>query len=147
MIAGVREFFRTSAGRYAAIALVVLAVCLCAWSIRNNLGVNEAAQMSAERVFICVETGQPFELEMTAGMRFPVRSPHSDKDTGYPAELCYWTTDGKVKDDFTAVALNEQLGEPGATYCPDCSRLVVRYNPKPTDGAVAPPKKGDQKAR
>jgi hypothetical protein len=143
MIAEAREFFRTGKGKNAAIGLVIVALGVCAWSIWGTLGDGEAAQMSAERVFVCTETGKAFDLELKAGMKIPVRSPHSGKDTGYPAELCYWTADGKVKEDFTAVALNEQLGKWGPTYCPDCGRLVVRYNPKPTDGSKPPPKKGE----
>ncbi|HEV2295121.1 MAG TPA: hypothetical protein VGR35_14805 [Tepidisphaeraceae bacterium] len=142
MIVGVREFFRTSAGKYAAIGLVVVALGLCAWSIMSNMRGNEAARMSADRVFVCADTGKPFEMELKAGMKIPTRSPHSGKDTGYPAELCYWTADGKIKEDFTAVLLNEQAGRSGPTYCPDCGRLVVRYNPQPTEGSKPPPKKG-----
>ena len=141
MIAEAREFFRTGKGKNVAIGLVIVALGICAWSVWGIFGGGEAARMSADRVFVCSETGRPFELELKAGMKIPVHSPHSGKDTGYPAELCYWTADGKVKSEYTAVLLNEQLGKPGQTYCPDCGRLVVRYNPLPAEGAKPPPKK------
>ncbi len=141
MIAGVREFFRTSAGKYAAIALVVVAVAICAWSIISNLGASDAAKLSNARVFLCVETNKPYDLELEAGMSVPAPSPYSGKATGYPAERCFWTADGKIKDDPTFVVLNEQLGKRGSTYCPDCGRLVVAYNPEPSERSTPPRKK------
>jgi hypothetical protein len=142
MIAGAREFFRTPAGKGVGIVLALVAIALCVWSIISNLGGSEAAKMSNERVFVCAETGKAFDLELEPGMKFPVRSPYSGKDTGYPAELCYWTADGKIRKDPYPVLLNEYLNKPGPTYCPDCGRLVVHYNPQPREGSTPPRKKG-----
>lgn len=113
----------------------------------SNLGGSEAAQISAERVFMCAETGKPFELELEAGMKIPTHSPHSGKDTGYPAELCYWTADGKTKSEPTAVLLNSVTGKSGPTFCRDCSRLVVGHNPSPEPGMSPPPKESEYKGR
>lgn len=138
MIVGVREFLRTSTGHYVAIALAAVALGVCVWSIMTSFGANEAAQMSADRLFVCAETGRPFELELQAGMKIPASSPHSGKDTGYPAELCYWTKAGTTKDEPTPVLLNGYVGKSEPTFCPDCDRVVVAHNPYPEPGARPP---------
>jgi len=84
-------------------------------------------------VFLCTETNKPFEYAMQMGEKWPVPSPFSKKNTGYPAEQCYWTRDGKRKSEPTYVILNEHLGKRGDTICPDCGRLVVGHNPPPPD--------------
>ncbi|MBX3395120.1 MAG: hypothetical protein KF841_07095 [Phycisphaerae bacterium] len=82
-------------------------------------------------MYICSETGKTFAHVRRSGEPSPVLSPFSKKNTGYPAEKCYWTKDGKIKDTPTYVLLNEQAGKPGPTKCPDCGRLVVPHNPRP----------------
>src|SRR5215203_5757959 len=106
MIAQAREFFRTGAGKYAAMGLVVIALGICAWSIVSNLGADEAFALSSGRVFICSEAKKPYNVTIKAGMKIPYDSPFSGKPTGYPAELCYWTKDGKIKTDPTPVLMN-----------------------------------------
>lgn len=81
--------------------------------------------------FMCSETGKVFEHSMTEGEHWPVDSPYTGKKTGYPVERCYWTPDGKRKAMPTFVILNEHLGKPGDTICPDCKRVVVGHNPPP----------------
>ena len=98
-------------------------------------------------MFICAETGKPFEYTIKRGDTLPVKSPHSGKNTGWEAEKCFWTADGKFKSEPTYVLLNEHSGKPGATFCPDCGRLVVRFNPPPTAGATPPPKESEMKDR
>ncbi len=141
MLTGFREYLGTKGGQYVAIVGLVLALVALSYTIYSNLGGSDAASLSSERVFLCVETNKSYEMELKAGMRIPAPSPFSGKDTGYLAELCYWTADGNPKKEPTAVVLNEELGKPGNTYCPDCGRLVVHYNPPATEGAKPPPKK------
>lgn len=83
------------------------------------------------KTFVCSETGKPFEYSISVGEKWPVPSPYTGRKTGYPAEACYWTKDGKRKSEPTYVILNEYLGKPGDTICPDCGRLVVGHNPMP----------------
>jgi hypothetical protein len=80
---------------------------------------------------MCSETGMTFEYTVHEGDQWPVLSPFSKKKTGYPAECCYWTKDGKRKATPTYVILNEDIGKPGDTFCPDCGRLVIGHNPPP----------------
>lgn len=84
-----------------------------------------------ETVLVCSETLKPFNYTLRQGEDFPVMSPYSNKKTGYPAEACYWTRDGKRKSKPTYVILNSRLGKPGDTICPDCGRVVTDHNPLP----------------
>jgi hypothetical protein len=88
---------------------------------------------------VCAQTGKAFTVELKDGLSIPVRSPYSGQQTGYPAELCYWTKDGKPKDEPTAVLLNSWVGKRGPTFCPDCGRLVVGRNPEPAPDRKPPP--------
>lgn len=144
MMAGVREFLQTKAGAGVGIVLAIAAVGLVVWSVSSNLGDSAAAANARERVFICAETSKPFNHELVVGESIPVKSPHSGKNTGYPAELCYWTADGGVKDEPTAVLMNNLAGKPGRTYCPDCKRLVVGFNPRAMPGMKPPPTASEQ---
>ena len=80
-------------------------------------------------------------------MTMPVLSPFSGKNTGYPAELCYWTKDGSIKTDPTPVLLNTYIGDNSPTFCPDCGRLVVGHNPRAVAGAHAPPTKQEWESK
>jgi hypothetical protein len=84
---------------------------------------------------------------LKVGDQIPVKSPHSGKSTGYPAELCYWTKDGVIKSEPTAVLLRSHLGERSPTFCPDCGRLVVGHNPRPSQGDKPPPTQAEYKPR
>ena len=139
MMTGVREFLRTKGGTAAGIALVVVALAAVVWSISSNLGDSAAAVNARERVFVCAETKKPFNHELVRGESIPVKSPYTGKNTGYPAELCYWTADGGIKDEPTAVLMNTSIGLPGRTYCPDCKRQVVGFNPRAMPEMKPPP--------
>lgn len=141
MIERFREFLRTGGGQAVAIGVGVVGLIAIVWSIRSNLGPSEAASLSRERIYVCSETGKPFKVKLTAETKIPVRSPHSGKDTGYPAELCFWTKTGEVNKEPTAVLLNQAVGKRGPTFCPDCGRLVTAYNPPPMPGGKPPPTK------
>ncbi len=139
MIAGVREFFRTSGGKAVAVALAGVALVVFFFSVRSNLGDSEAAANSKDRLFICAQTGKAFHEELEIGMQIPVQSPYSGKATGYEAELCYWTKDGQIKNDPTPVLLNSHAGKAEPTFCPDCTRRVTALNPAPSAGQRPPP--------
>jgi hypothetical protein len=136
------------AAAVAAIAVIVIGVLVLFVAARSSFGPSSAAVHNGERVYICSESGKTFTYSPTPGAKlFPVRSPYSGKDTGYPAQLCYWTADGKIKKDPTPVLMNSYIGKKGPTFCPDCNRLVPVNNPVVTDGAPPPPTRDEYYAR
>lgn len=120
------------------VALVVLAVVGAIWAAWTSMGPSTAAAQSGRMIYICAETGKSFDFKIEAGMKIPVPSPHSGKNTGYPAELCYWTKDGKPSESPTPVLMNDYVNKPGPTFCPDCGRLVRFRNPMPSEGSAPP---------
>jgi hypothetical protein len=136
---GLREFWDTTAGKLTATGLLLVGLAVAAFMVLRTVGPSEAVRASRERLFICAQTGKPFEFELKEGTTFPTYSPHSGKQTGYPAELCYWTKDGQSKDEPTPVLLNSWVGKAGPTFCPDCGRLVVGHNPPPGPDVKPPP--------
>lgn len=143
---GVREFLNSPQGRIVGVAICVVAIGAMVWSIKGAMGPSEAGAMSADRTFIDAATGKPFHHELQQGETIPVKAPSGEK-TGYPAELCYWTADGQIKETPTAVLMNSWKGVPGPTFCPDCGRLVVPHNPRPTPGSKPPPTQAEYAAR
>lgn len=149
-IESLRHFLTTTAGKVAAAASAVVAVGVLFVVARGHLGEPALAAQSRERVFVCAETGQTFSHTIKAGDTFPVMSPHTGRPTGHQAELCYWTKDGQPKDEPTYVLLNQYKSAKGPTFCPDCDRLVVNFNPGPVAGVAPPPTRaehGQRKAR
>jgi hypothetical protein len=147
MIAEAREFFRTGKGKNVAIVLVVIGLCVCIWSAVSNLGADEATAAARGRVFICSETNKTYNVELHPDMKIPHDSPYSDKPTGFPAEMCYWTKDGKIKEDPTPVLINSYVNKPDPTFCPDCGRMVSIRNPAPEAGSRPPPTLAEWKSR
>jgi hypothetical protein len=121
------------------VALVIIALGACGWSIWTNVRTDPAITSAESPLFIDAQNGKTFHMTLKEGMHIPVVSPYSGKETGYIAELCYWTKDGKAKKDPTPVLLNELIGKPGPTFCPECGRLVVRHNPMPDSRNTNPP--------
>ncbi|MDB5294276.1 MAG: hypothetical protein JWO31_259 [Phycisphaerales bacterium] len=141
----IRKFFKTPAGRVVGAILLLAGAVALYHSLRNVFGDSDAVVASKTRWFVCAQTGKPFRHELTLGESPPVDSPHSGAKTGYPAELCFWTADGKSKPEPTPVLLNSTIGKPGPTFCPDCKRLVVGHNPPPETGRSAPPTQSEYK--
>jgi hypothetical protein len=119
-----------SGGRGIAVCLVLL-VLAGFMTYRTLTTAGRPVPELINRMCMCSETGMTFEYAVHEGDQWPVLSPFSKKKTGYPAECCYWTKDGKRKATPTYVILNEDLGKPGDTFCPDCGRLVIGHNPPP----------------
>ena len=111
---------------------------VCGVRLWRTLGTTPAATESAERMFIDAQTGKPFAHAVRPGETIPVESP-SGARSGYPAEACYWTADGKPKETPTYVLLNIYTGNRAPTFCSDCGRLVVGHNPHPHPGTKPPP--------
>jgi hypothetical protein len=141
-----REFFASSGGRLVAIAIGVVGLVIVIWTIKGTFGESDAAAISADRIYIDSTTMKPFQHELRIGETIPVKAP-SGGMTGYPAELCYWTKDGKINPKPTPVLLNEVIGKSGPTFCPVCGRLVVAHNPPPEAGGRPPPTKEEYERR
>lgn len=133
-----RGFLRQPRGRIAKVVLAVGCVTWAVWAVIHYLGPSAAIAASTRGQYVCAETGKPFTLTIESGMTLPVYSPHSGKKTGYPAELCYWTSDGQTRKEPVPVLLNSYLGKDGPTFCPDCGRLVRARNPQPVPGFPPP---------
>ncbi|MCG8406281.1 MAG: hypothetical protein MI923_13875 [Phycisphaerales bacterium] len=120
--------------------VLLIAAGVLAWA---RLGGASIYNIAAERAFICVETDKVFEYTIKEGDKSPYPSPHTGRNTGYPADTCYWTKDAsgrwdrKEKPTFVLVKKTVDPKTDEKTYCPDCGRLVVRHNPPPTDDQIA----------
>jgi hypothetical protein len=145
MLEGAQRFFATRNGQVVAGIVVGVGVIAAILAIRSAWR-SDIATFSRERPFVDAATGKPFEYTISVGDTYPVNAPSGGK-TGYPAELCYWTKDGKPKTDPTPVLLNAWTKKPGPTFCPDCGRLVVPHNPPPRPGDAPPPTATEYSAR
>ena len=117
-----------------AIVGAVVGVGVLAWAIASSSLFARDPMVDAARLrpAVDVETGQRFpEFRMPNDDAPPWKNPSTGSETVWPAELCYWTRDGKATLQPTLVVLNEYLGQTGKTICPDCGREVVRHNPLP----------------
>jgi hypothetical protein len=137
-----RDFLKGPGGKILAAIAIAAGLFVIYLNGRSLFGESEIASTSRDRIYIDAETGQTFPHRLQAGDVIPIESPFTHKKTGYPAELCYWTKDGKRKKDPSYVLLNQFKGKKGPTYCPDCGRLVVSMNPI---GQTAPPTEGERK--
>jgi len=148
MLGEVRDFLRTKGGGAVAIGGCLVGLGIVVWVIHSTFGAAEGEDFSTHRVFVDASTNppKPFNVVIKPGMKIPCEAP-SGKETGYPAELCYWTKDGKIKKDPTAVLLNETVGKTGPTFCPDCGRLVIGHNPMPKQGDPPAPTQDEYKSR
>jgi hypothetical protein len=146
-VEAVREFLNTGKGRWITYPAVAVAAIALLIAMRRSFGDSEAVLVSSDRPFICAKTMKPFTYTMKAGDSVPVMSPYSKERTGYRAEKCTWTKDGKSKSEPTYVLLNESIGKPGPTFCPDCDRLVIGRNPPALPGARPPPLRSEFKFR
>jgi hypothetical protein len=126
--------------------VVILMLLVAGYLVWRALGPSEAESLASDRYFIDSKTMKPFRHNLTIGDQIPCKAP-SGGQTGYPAELCYWTKDGKPKESPTPVLLNEFAGKTGPTFCPDCGRLVIAHNPLPGPNAKPPPIEAEYKAR
>src|SRR5689334_9118435 len=100
MSKGLREHLQGTGAKVAAVVVVVAALVGAALAARNFFGPSPEQRYARDRIYIDAETMKPFEYTLKKGDMFPVMAP-SGKKTGYPAELCYWTADGKPKKDPT----------------------------------------------
>src|SRR5437762_14022699 len=117
---GPREFLNTTAGKVVVGIAGLILLLVVVWLGKTYLGSSEAGALSTDRVFIDAKTGKQYNYSIQPGDKIPVKAPSGM--SGYPAEPCYWTKDGKPKQEPTWVLLNEYVGKPAPTFCPDCGR-------------------------
>src|SRR5438045_3041491 len=119
MVGAVREFLRSKGGSAVAIGGCLVGLVAVFMVIHSTFGGAEGEDVAASRIFVDASTNppKPFKVTLTRGMKIPCKSPYSGQETGYPAELCYWTKDGAIKKEPTAVLLNETVGKTGPTFC------------------------------
>jgi hypothetical protein len=142
MFAELRKFLAGTGGKAVAVAIFIVGIAVVVLSFRHYLGPSEAAILANEPTFVDSTTGKAFTHTLVLGDKVPVQAP-SGGYTGYPAEQCYWTTDGKIKDKPDWVILNTTLHKPEPTFCPFCGRLVTDHNPHPHPGDKPPPTKDE----
>lgn len=134
-------------GRFGLVAGVVALLlglgCIYYFVIAGD-GQREISQASNSRLYID-EAGNTFQRRLEVGQEFAATSPAGKK--AFPAELCYWTREGKTKPTPTPVFLVQHIKPGLPTFCPDCGRLVVLMNPAPTEGSTAPPTQAEYEAR
>jgi hypothetical protein len=137
---------QSTGGKITVVVIALGAGCLAYSVIRGFLSGDTPGDPNLV-TYICSETGKSFTHRVEVGESIPIQSPYSGKETGYPAEPCFWTTDGHTKTEPTWVLLNEAVHKPGPTFCPDCGRLVVGRNPLPVPGMKPPPTQAEYAAR
>ena len=145
MLEAIRKFLQTRAGAATAGILVVVALLVAFFVLKSSF-TSEAEELAANRTYIDATTNKPFHVRLEAGMELPIKAPSGGK-TGYPAEMCYWTKDGKLRKEPYAVLLNSWVGKAEPTFCPDCGRLVRPHNPVPAPGDRPPPTAAEFKSR
>jgi hypothetical protein len=133
-----QKWLQTTSGKAATVLLSLALIGLVVWMFMRALGTDTPGDPN-NVTYVCSETGKAFKHRNVVGEEMPILSPYSGRNTGYPAESCYWTADGHVKTEPTWVILNQVLGKTGPTFCPDCGRLVIGHNPPAVDGAKPPP--------
>jgi hypothetical protein len=140
-------FLKQEQFRFAGIG--VLAACTTIVMLYIAFNTSDAQTLAGnlrKRDYICSKTGKVFHIQLHEGDTIPRLSPYTNELTGYPAERCYWTTDGKTKPEPTYVLLNIYMGIRKPTFCPDCGRLVVPYNPTPEERKSPPPAKDEYRS-
>jgi hypothetical protein len=135
---GLREFFESPKGKPVALGILGVGIVAAAISIWQNIGGGEAEAIAGTPSYINAKTGEVRKIKMGK------EAPPADF---YPAESCYWTKDGKVKEQPTLVLLNTYKGSKDPTFCPDCGRLVVQLNPPANINNKPPPTQAEYKQR
>jgi hypothetical protein len=140
------QFLDSPAGKAIAVIFGIGALVGAIYVGISSFSGNSVAATANQRMFVDAKTGLPFPHELTLGEMIPIKAP-SGGNTGYPAEPCNWTADGKPGTKITYVLMNDWIGKPGPTYCPDCKRRVSANNPVAVEGAKPPPTEAESRQR
>ncbi|MEM7621690.1 MAG: hypothetical protein AAF235_00630 [Planctomycetota bacterium] len=121
----------------AAGALVLAALAVVLVTGGGGVSAGTLAAASERREMIDVKTGDVFvDYLIRPGDSIPYLHPDTGEPSLYPAELCFWTEDGLVREEPVYVLLNTYKGETEPTRCPDCGRVVRMHNPFPDMEAI-----------
>jgi hypothetical protein len=123
---------------YLVIAVFVVALGALSYVLWTSISAyrNDPARAAFTLTLMDIETREVFHLPIKAEEHLPFTNPKTGHKTLYPVEACYWTKDGKAKLEPTLVVLEETMGKPGPTKCPDCGRIVRHMNPQPPDSLM-----------
>jgi hypothetical protein len=119
----------------------ILAVAVAAFLLQRTLsGMGDPAAESNTAVLIDSET-----LEVVKNFRLPPNgqqpyvNPKTGRKTLYYTEKCFWMDSKRERAKLTPtyVLLNEYIGKPGRTVCPDCGAPVQARNPIPSGELMA----------
>jgi hypothetical protein len=132
----IKDFLQQSGGKAVGVGFALLAIGVMGWMLLVPDAASSLADDTNYRIFIDAD-GNTFRHRLVPGEAAIAKGP-TGKDA-VPAELCYWTKDGKPKPTPTPVMLNSLKGKPEPTFCPDCDRLVRPLNPPADMGGVAMP--------
>lgn len=124
---GLKKFMTGPSG----VAVAGLSIVVAGIMIWRSLGGGGTTVDTSKRNYIDAATGKTFSYQLKPGESYPVVPPGGAEATGWPAEKCFWTPDGKAKAEPTLVLLNSYIGKEGPTICPDCGREVRPHNPLP----------------
>ncbi len=113
--------------------LLIVSVGFGLKALMSGSPASDVAKSSRYRTLVDSETNDVFkEFKIPEGSKWPLKNPKTGTLSLYPAEACYWTTDGKYKEKPTWVFLRAYTqGLDAKTVCPDCGRPVVGHNPMP----------------
>jgi hypothetical protein len=122
----------------AAVVLVISAAIFLYFFVLRGDGVTSLRDEVNSPIFID-EDGKVFRHRIREGE--PIDNVlGSTGKKAFPAEFCWWTKDGKIREsDPIPVLLEQWLKKPGPTFCPDCNRLVTPNNSRPQEGSRPPP--------
>lgn len=133
----VRNLLQGNTGLLLAVLLLVGGGTIFYITVLAGDGVSEIAEDSRTQTLIDAD-GNVFTVKLSLkSSEKDLVNPKSGK-TGYPAEWCWWTKDGKKRDKPFPVLLNQHKGDNSPTFCPDCDRLVIPHNPQYIEGLPVP---------
>jgi hypothetical protein len=121
-----RKFLSSPQGLAAGVVVVLLGLVAAGMSLKKNMTAYNPT--GDDRVMMDSGTNPPtpFHVSVVPGKSLPAVGPSGKP--AVPAEECYWTKDGKPKTEPTYVLVEEAVGRPGPTFCPECGRLVTQHN-------------------
>jgi hypothetical protein len=135
------ESVQTSKKRqWMAVAAAILSLLIVTVVVYRAIAasMNSPSSSSKIRTLIDKDTGKTYvDFRVPDGVTWPMVNPDTGNASLYPTEMCFFTKDGKAKLEPTYVLLNEIIGKPGPTRCPDCGRTVTFHNPMPSAELLA----------
>lgn len=124
---------------WATVALVIGSLAVLGYVVTSAVSQyrNDPKRLGRFTIVKDLESGEVInQFPIDSGEGFPAINPKTGKRTLYPTEPCYWTKDGKAKLEPTYVILGSWFGQATPTKCPDCGRVVTKFNKMPPDALM-----------